>query len=124
MKPKTTFAAILFVCILGACSKGGDDSSGGGNNNPPDNNNPCAGVTSTFSANVLPIIQSVCGVATCHAAGSFNGPGPLTTYTEVFNARVQIRAAVSSGSMPKNSTLTTAQKNNIICWIDAGALNN
>jgi hypothetical protein len=31
---------------------------------------------------------------------------------------------VLSGLMPQNATLTTAQKNTIICWIDSGAPNN
>jgi hypothetical protein len=26
--------------------------------------------------------------------------------------------------MPKNSSITSAQKASIVCWIDAGALNN
>ena len=45
-------------------------------------------------------------------------------HAEINAAKVQIRAAVLSGSMPKNGSLTAAQKNSIICWIDAGAANN
>ncbi len=48
----------------------------------------------------------------------------LTNYTQVFNARTSIRTAVSTGAMPQNATLTAAQKNSILCWIDAGAQNN
>jgi hypothetical protein len=31
---------------------------------------------------------------------------------------------IVSGTMPQNATLTPAQKNSIICWIDSGAPNN
>ncbi|MEO5946624.1 MAG: hypothetical protein ABIP79_07375 [Chitinophagaceae bacterium] len=77
-----------------------------------------------FNADVNPIIQSRCNIPGCHAAGSTNGPGPLTNYTQVFDARSLIRTAVASGRMPQGSTLTAAQKNSIICWIDSGSPNN
>jgi len=48
----------------------------------------------------------------------------LTTYQQVFNARTSVRSSVASGSMPKGSTLSDAQKNAILCWIDSGAPNN
>ena len=60
----------------------------------------------------------------CHGSGSTNGPGVLTSYTSVFNARTAIRSAVASGSMPQGSSLATNQKNSILCWIDSGAPNN
>lgn len=114
--------------VIASCSKGGgDDGSGGsgGGSGGGGSTVNCTGVPSAFAANVKPIIQSTCATdATCHGAGSANGPGPLQTYDQVFNARVIIRSAVSSGSMPKTGTLTTTQKNSIICWIDAGAPNN
>jgi hypothetical protein len=78
-----------------------------------------------FAADVNPIIQSSCANnIACHSSGSVNGPGALTSYTAIFNSRTSIRSAVSSGSMPKNSTLSTNQKNSILCWIDSGAPNN
>jgi len=125
------FAPALFiflsVCISLSCSKSGSGSTtgggtgGGGGGTTVD----CSAVIDkAFTANVNPIIQSTCNVAGCHNAGSFNGPGPLTTYTEVFNARVSIRNAISTGLMPQGSTLSATQKNSIICWIDGGAPNN
>ena len=117
---RTHFIAALVVLssvTMISCSKdnGGKDNSAG----------ICDGVTSkSYSANVDPIIQTYCNKSGCHNSGSANGPGPLTNYTEVFNARTLVRSAVSSGSMPKDVTLTTAQKNTIICWIDSGAPNN
>jgi hypothetical protein len=71
------------------------------------------------------IIQTSCATGSgCHGSGSLNGPGPLLSYLQVFNARSAIRSAVSSGRMPPNGALSATQKNSIICWIDSGAPNN
>ena len=92
--------------------------------NPVEPNNNCS-TPKSYATDVTPIIQSSCAInAGCHAIGSTNGPGPLTSYAEVFNAKTLIRTAVASGTMPKNSSLSTDQKNAIICWIDSGAPNN
>jgi hypothetical protein len=118
------FFAIIIAFSLSSCSKGGSSdsntttgSSGGATVN-------CTSVPKSFVTDVDPTIQSFCNIAGCHNAGSFNGPGPLTNYTQVFNARASIRTAVSTGAMPQNATLSAAQKNSILCWIDAGAQNN
>ncbi len=116
-----------FLLIV-SCSKssggggGGGGTGGGGGGGGTVN---CTGVASAFAANVNPIIQSTCATdATCHGVGSANGPGPLLTYTQISGASATIKSAVSSGTMPKVGTLTTAQKNSIICWVNNGALNN
>jgi hypothetical protein len=107
------FAFTVFLSI--SCSKDG------GSGNSVD----CSTVSNkAFAADVSPIVQGRCNIVSCHAAGSTNGPGALTNYSEVFNARSAIRSAVSTGTMPQGSTLSTAQKNSIICWIDSGAPNN
>lgn len=106
-----------FLLFAISCSKDKDS----GDNQTLD----CSTVTNkAFAANINPIIQSRCATSGCHASGSANGPGSLTSYTEIFNARVAIRSAVSSGRMPQGSTLATDQKNSILCWIDSGAPNN
>lgn len=115
-----TVACIGFFFLYG-CSKdnAGSPNNGGGALD-------CSSITNkAFAADVNPVIQSTCATtSSCHGSGSVNGPGPLTSYTTIFNARNSIRSAVSSGSMPKNSTLSTGQKNAILCWIDSGAANN
>lgn len=110
---------IIISCliILFACSKNNNGGGSGGGTN-------CSSVPKSFSADVNPIIQNFCNTAGCHAAGSTNGPGPLTNYNQVFANRAAIRSAVESGRMPQGSALTAAQKNSIICWIDSGAPNN
>lgn len=116
----SSFAAMIAVMILAiGCSKDNDNGGGGGASVD------CATVTNkAFAANVSPLIQSSCATAGCHAAGSSNGPGALTTYSQISGNAASIRSAVSSGRMPQGSTLSTAQKNSIICWIDSGSPNN
>lgn len=91
---------------------------------PNNNDLDCSYVPKTFATDANPLIQTFCNQAACHEPGSTNGPGPLTNYTQIFNARIAIRDAVANNLMPQNTTLTTAQKNTILCWIDSGAPNN
>lgn len=122
MKRKALYCStiiILSVLTISSCSK----SSGGGGGGTTTVN--CANVTNkAFAADVSPIIQSVCGVSGCHAAGSSNGPGALTNHAQVSAAATAIRSAVSTGRMPQGSTLSSSQKNSIICWIDSGTPDN
>nr|WP_294905104.1 hypothetical protein [uncultured Lacibacter sp.] len=127
MKWVVTFFIVLSCAFIYSCKKSGGTNTGGGNGGGGGGSSytpNCSGAAIQFSANVAPIISSSCAIPSCHAAGSGNGPGQLTTYAEINAAKTQIRAAVLSGAMPKSGTLTTAQKNSIICWIDAGAANN
>jgi hypothetical protein len=111
--------------LIASCSKSGGDGGGGTAGGGGSTTTNCTGVASAFAANVNPIIQSTCATdATCHGAGSANGPGPLLTYTQISNASALIKPAVASGTMPKVGTLTAAQKNSIICWINSGSPNN
>ena len=113
--------------LIASCSKGGSGDGGGGPGTGGGGGTTvdCTGVASAFAANVNPIIQSTCATdATCHGAGSVNGPGPLLTHTQISNASVTIKTAVANGTMPKTGSLTTAQKNSIICWINSGTPNN
>lgn len=116
MRKATLFIFLLIACLFTiiSCSKGGNGDD------PVD----CSTVAKTWSANVSPIIQTFCNQQTCHDVASVNGPGPLTNYSQVFNARSDIRIQISTGLMPQNATLTAAQRNAIICWIDSGAPNN
>ncbi|MBP6688067.1 MAG: hypothetical protein KA160_09425 [Lacibacter sp.] len=124
--------SLVFVLLLStlsfvySCKKsGGNNTSTGGNNGGGGNFTlNCVGAATQFNLNVLPIFQSSCAASGCHNTGSSNGPGALTTHAEISAAKAQVRASVLSGSMPKSGTLTSAQKNSIICWIDAGAANN
>ena len=118
---KTIVLIITTASIILACSKSKDAP-----NNEGETPLDCSTVTAkTYTTDVSPIIESKCATdGNCHGSGSMNGPGALLTYSAIFNARVNIRAAVASGEMPLTGSLTTAQKNSILCWIDSGALNN
>ena len=123
---KSILVILAAFLVIASCSKGGSDDPGsGGNGGGGGGSVNCTGVASGFAATVNQIIQTTCATdATCHGAGSANGPGPLLTYNQIFAARINIKTAVGNGTMPKTGSLTTAQKNSIICWVDAGAPNN
>lgn len=108
---------LTMTCLMISCTK----SNEGGTDEPTGD---CATAAKAFVANVNPIIQNTCTDALCHGTGSTNGPGSLLTYNSIFSARAAIRSAVANGSMPKNTSISTTQKNTILCWIDAGAPNN
>jgi hypothetical protein len=85
----------------------------------------CSGSNKSFSSDVKSIISSSCAIgSSCHGSGSNRGCGPLTTYAEIYANRNSVSSSVSSGSMPQGSSLTSTQKNNIICWVNQGAANN
>ena len=107
---------LLFSLILISCNKKKNSQQ----SYTPD----CAGATPTFSASVSPLIISSCASSGCHSSGSTKGCGPLTNYSQIENSASAVRSSIISGSMPKGSSLTTEQKNRIICWIEAGAINN
>ena len=127
MKKGILVILALFL-LIASCSKSGGSGgggSGGGSGGGGGGTTNCTGVPSSFAANVNTIIQSTCATdATCHGPGSINGPGPLLTYAQISGASATIKTAVASGTMPKTGSLTTAQKNSIICWVESGAPNN
>ena len=118
-----TISVITIGCIASGCSKTSDatPTNGGGGGITFS----CIGITPRFSVEVTSIFTSVCSVnSNCHGAGSTNSGGPFTNFTEIFAKRSNIRAQVLSGAMPQTGSLTQAQINNLICWIDSGAPNN
>ena len=110
-----TLYLIALIIGLASCSK----------QRTEDSTVDCSGPAKSYLSDVSTVLQTSCNDDSgCHGQGSTNGPGPLLTYPQVFNGRLAIRAAVSSGRMPLNGTLSSADKNAILCWIDNGALNN
>jgi len=120
---KKIWVALIVAVVLFACSKSVDTTNKEANNNS--GSIDCSNVAKSFTVDVNPIIQTKCATgSSCHGTGSINGPGALLTYSAIANAHADIRSAILSGLMPKTGSLTNAQKNTIICWIDNGALNN
>lgn len=113
---KKFIAAIIITAVVVSCSKNTSTST---------TTVDCSGTAKSYVTDVSPIISTYCATNSgCHGTGSTQGPGALTSYAQVYSARASIRISVANGTMPENSTLTTAQKNAILCWIDNGASNN
>lgn len=97
---------LVFCTILaGACSK---------SSTTPIYTADCSGAAKTYSKDALPVINSAC--VSCHSEYS--------TYSGIANDKEAIRMTIVNGSMPTKTTLTSAQKNSVVCWIDSGAPNN
>lgn len=74
----------------------------------------CSGAAQSYSSNVSPVIQGSC--TGCHAK--------YATYSGIAGDKAAIRRTIVDGSMPEGTSLTAAQKNSVVCWIDNGAVNN
>lgn len=74
----------------------------------------CNGATPSFSTSVKPLFQSSC--VGCHSNYS--------TFSQISGSASSIRTTIVNGSMPKGTSLSEEQKNNIVCWIDGGKPNN
>jgi hypothetical protein len=102
---KILFVLVSCIVLVGACKKSSTTPS-----YTPD----CSGPVKSFSTDVKPIFQSVCSA--CHSN--------FSTYSQIAGDKTSIRSKIADGSMPQGSSLSDAQKNAIVCWIDSGALNN
>lgn len=84
----------------------------------------CVGSANKFS-NVNPIIQSKCAFSSsCHAVGTSNSGGPLTSYDLIKAKASQIKLQVQTGLMPQTGSLTATELQSIVCWVESGAPNN
>ncbi len=127
---KKMSVVFMFILLVIACSKSDTSSPANTPATPPSTppSTPptlnCTGIDSKFSTVVSVIIQNSCNITACHNAGSTNGPGPLTNFSQISAAAAAIRNSVETGRMPKTGSLTDAQKNAISCWVASGAPNN
>ena len=111
--------AAVVIFLIHGCSKPGTATT------TPPVIDPCVGLSTKFAADVQPIFNTRCSNSTnCHGTGSVNSGGELTDYNKIFIKRAIIKGQINAGLMPKGGSLTTAEKNKIICWIDSGAPNN
>jgi hypothetical protein len=119
IKIKIVFS-MLFIAAGFAigCSKG----SGSAGNDPGQPAANCEAIHATFSGDIAPLIQTQCAIGSgCHAAGSNNGPGQLTSFNEIRAASSNIKSAVESGRMPLGGSLSQTQINLVKCWVDSGS---
>ena len=113
---------ISLVWLVESCSKSSttNNTTGGGSISFS-----CTGISPKFGADVMPIFNTVCSInSNCHGSGSTNSGGPFTNYALINAKTSNIRSAVLAGVMPQSGTISQAQINNLICWIDSGAPNN
>jgi hypothetical protein len=108
---KLSYIFCLFALLQFSCKKSDKNSTSKSSVYTP----VCSGTVS-FSSNVMPLINSSCNTSGCHSNYS--------NYNQINANKANIRSRVANGSMPKNATLSNAQKDIILCWIDAGAPNN
>ncbi len=92
---------ILLISVIYSCKK----------KNAP----KCDGTSSNYNSNIKSIINSSCTSSGCHPTYS--------TYLglkSILDNGTFKQQVITSKSMPKNSSLTSSQLNQIQCWIDAG----
>lgn len=76
----------------------------------------------SFKSEVQPIINSSCATTDCHRSG--NGVSDFTNFNTIQSRASSIKSQVVTKSMPKDGSLTDAEIEAIVCWVDDGALNN
>jgi hypothetical protein len=104
------FVLLSLVTLYYACSK----SSSGGTSGTCDPN-------VSYSTQLLPLLNQKCNFSGCHDNSS---AAALNNYVTVRDGAAQIKSSVVAGRMPRNGTLTAAEKSIITCWVDSGAKNN
>lgn len=74
---------------------------------------------------IIPTLQQNCAISGCHVEGT--GRVDFTIKENIIQVATQIRTNTESGFMPPASSglsLTTAEKEEIFCWVSSGAKNN
>ena len=102
---KTIFGLMGCLVFLSACSKSSTNPS-----YTPD----CSGVAKSYTHDVFPVFKSSCN--TCHTN--------FSNFAQISADKAAIRSKIADGTMPQSGSLSNAQKNNVVCWIDNGAPNN
>ena len=75
----------------------------------------------SFSGTVQPVLVSKCATSGCHDGSRMTS---MATYTNAKNEAQSIKTSVENGSMPRGSSLSSAEKTAILCWIQNGTPNN
>jgi len=83
---------------------------------------PRANTGVSWSSQIKPIVDTSCGKAGCHVAGT--GRVDLTKFSVVKSNAAQIKTRVGNKSMPFDGPLSADQISLIACWVDDGALDN
>lgn len=145
MVQKIIFGLVVLVVVLAACQHHpeivADDNTGGGGGGVviiPEGN--CSPDTVYFTNTIAPMLNSYCGGENCHDAVNPEDGINVTSYVALMNSDIidpgnannsdimeAIYAPMSDDDhMPpvNESQLTSDQINQLITWINQGALNN
>ncbi|MEO9804050.1 MAG: hypothetical protein ABJF04_12410 [Reichenbachiella sp.] len=76
----------------------------------------------SYESSVRPIIIASCATTGCHVSGT--GRVDLTIFNNVQSNASSIKTRVLNKSMPKDGSITDAEIEAIVCWVDDGGLNN
>lgn len=89
--------------------------------------------TVCFQSQILPILQTSCGIAGCHDAGGEGGEFTTDSYQTIMpivtpgsaakSTLYQVITAVNGQIMPPKRPLTKDQRTLILVWIEQGANN-
>ena len=109
MKKKNAILFLTITVIISIttihCSKSGSDATTSFTCDP----------NISFANTVKPILDHNCNYAGCHDDQVITA---LNTYQTVHDGAAQIKLSIQTGKMPKNRTISAADKNAIFCWID------
>jgi hypothetical protein len=101
---------VILLLLVAACTK-----------NTPVQKEPSCDPQISYSGKVKAVFVNNCTAAGCHDG---NDLPSLADYLVAKDASGEIKTAVQNGVMPKDKTLSSADKAAIICWIDSGSKNN
>lgn len=103
------FLAVALISIgiwTASCSK----ISNSGSSYTPS----CTGAVKSYKTDVAPLIRTYC--SGCHSN--------FSTYASLSADRNNVSGQIESGNMPRGTSMSSTQKDAIICWISSGAPNN
>ena len=103
---KILVIAMISIGLLTGCSKISNSNS---SYTPT-----CTGAVKSYKTDVAPLISSYC--SGCHSN--------FSTYATLYADRSNVSGQIESGNMPRSGSLSSTQKDAIICWISSGAPNN
>lgn len=75
----------------------------------------------SFSEKIAPIIESNCAITGCHNGTQFPD---FRSFSNIQNNAARIKTQTVTRTMPLEGSLTQAQINDIVCWVDDGAPDN
>ncbi len=83
--------------------------------------------TISYSANVVPIIQTKCAIEGCHVSGTGLPDWTVLSNLQEKKSEVQRRITLpltDPDKMPRVGSITQEERQTIYCWIQQGALDN